>query len=191
MMSLSGLDYSAIGFSKTRTEEFEDLKAGQANLTERIGAVTQWHDALALRRLLAEQEEAHKAAKAASAAAAAATAASAAGVAIAEAPAKAEAEPTDIAIGRAVSEGQFCETRADLIDDIQEWAKEAGQKIAMFPSKRSTDRTRRTIDFINRTKVLLRKCPPIGEEEKEEDAEWLSTWTKELESTATTWMVSL
>ena len=42
------------------------------------------------------------------------------------------------------------------------------------------DRTRRTIDFINQTKVVLRKTKPIGEEENEEDAVWLGAWVTEL-----------
>ena len=91
-------------------------------------------------------------------------------------------------VRRSVSASQYCETRADLIDAIQEWATEASRTIATFPSKRSADRIRRTIDFINQTKVILRKTVPIGEEEKEEDAEWLEEWVRGLdfEVTATT-----
>ena len=85
-----------------------------------------------------------------------------------------------VEIRRSVSAAQYCETRADLIDAIQEWASEVSRKIASFPSKRSADRIRRTIDFINRTKVILRKTGPIGEE-KEEDADWLSVWVRELD----------
>ena len=36
--------------------------------------------------------------------------------------------------------------------------------IAMFPSKRSADRKRRTINFVNKMKVILRKTKPIVEE---------------------------
>ena len=110
-MSLSGLDYSAIGFSKTKTEEFEDLKTGQGDLTQHLDAVVLWHNALAQKKEEADLKAAKEATAAASAVAA-------------EAPAKEEAEPTDVEIGRSVSEAQFCETRADLIDDIQIWASE-------------------------------------------------------------------
>ena len=72
-------------------------------------------------------------------------------------------------IGRKTSgrRGQYCETSANVIDAIQEWTMEASCTIAMFASKRSADRKRRTIDFINQTKVVLRKTKPIGEEENE------------------------
>ena len=52
--------------------------------------------------------------------------------------------------------------------------------IAIFPSKRLVDRKRRTVDFVNKMKVLLRKTKPIGEDEGEEDAELLGTWVSEL-----------
>ena len=99
------------------------------------------------------QEADEKAAKEATAAAPTATA---------ETPAKEEggellaiAGPSDVEIKRSVSEAQYCETRADLIDDIQTWASEAGRKIALFPSKRSADRLRRTIDSISQFSFAL------------------------------------
>ena len=163
MTSLSNLKYSAIGFSKTKTEEFEDLKTQQADLTQRLDGVVVWHHAL-----LQKKEEAdEKAAKEATAAALTATATEK----TAEIPAKAEStetktaeeggEPSTIAgsnavkIKRSVSEAQYCETRADLINDIQTWASEAGRKIALFPSKRSADRIRRTIDSISQFSFAL------------------------------------
>ena len=89
-------------------------------------------------------------------------------------------EGGEVEIRQSVSASQYCETRADVIDAIQEWTTEASRTIAMFPSKRSTDRTRRTIDFINQPKVVLRKTKPIGEEENEEDVAWLGAWVTEL-----------
>ena len=187
--SLSNLDYSAIGFSKTMTKEFEDLKRNQADLTQRLDGVVVWYHALLKQKKEAELKAARSAKAAALLAAAAAT--------TTETPAKTEsaeekmAEEEDetsaaaktgaVEIRRSVSAGQFCETRADLIDAIQEWAIEASQKIATFPSKRSADRIRRTINFINQTKGILRKTTPIGEEEKEEDAVWLGVWVGELD----------
>ena len=45
-VSLSQLDYSAIGFSKTMTEEFDDLKKGQEALTTRVDVIKQWYTTL-------------------------------------------------------------------------------------------------------------------------------------------------
>ena len=69
--------------------------------------------------------------------------------------------------------------RANVIDAVQSWMTEAGRTIAIFPSKRSVNR-RRTVNFVNKMKVLLRKTKPIGEDEGKEDAEWLGTWVSEL-----------
>ena len=52
--------------------------------------------------------------------------------------------------------------------------------ITLFPSKRSADRKRRLIDFVNKMKVLMRKTKPILEDENEEDAEWLEKWETDL-----------
>ena len=45
-VSLWQLDYSAIGFSKTMTEEFNDLKKGQEVLTSRVDGIKQWYTML-------------------------------------------------------------------------------------------------------------------------------------------------
>ena len=45
-VSLSQMDYSAIGFSKTMTEEFDDLKKGQEALTTRVDRIKQWYTTL-------------------------------------------------------------------------------------------------------------------------------------------------
>ena len=45
-VSLSQLDYSAIGFSKTMTEEFDDLKKGQEALKMRVDGIKQWYTTL-------------------------------------------------------------------------------------------------------------------------------------------------
>ena len=44
---------------------------------------------------------------------------------------------------------------------------EARQTITIFPSIRSVDRRRRTVDFVNKMKVLLRKTKPIREDKRE------------------------
>ena len=193
--SLSQLDYSAIGFSKTMTEEFEDLKKGQAELTQRLDVVLIWYYALVKQKQEAEAQSAKKTSAAALLSAATSAAASAATASAAETPAKTEssgektaeggessgsAKGGEVKIRRSVLASQYCETRADVIDTIQEWTTDASRTIVMFPSKRSADRTRRTIDFVNQTKVVLRKTKPIGEQENEEDAVWLGEWVTEL-----------
>ena len=52
-VSLSQLDYSAIGFSKTMTEEFDDLKKSQESLTTRVDGIRQ----LYLKLVKREEEE--------------------------------------------------------------------------------------------------------------------------------------
>ena len=130
-MSLSNLEYSAIGFSKTKTEEFEDLKSQQADLTQRLNGVVVWHHALMQKKEEADEKAAKEATAAASVAAATEK--------TAEIPAKAEggepstiAGPSDVEIKRSVSEAQYCETRADLIDDIQTWASEPVRRSLYF-----------------------------------------------------------
>ena len=143
-MSLSQLAYSAIGFSKTMTEEFEDLKKNQRGLSQTLNGVLVWYYTLIKQKWEAEEKAATKGA--------------------AEAVAKSETtgeKPTEEGgeseIQRSVSASQYCETRADLIDAIQEWTTEASRTIAMFPSKRSAHQIKRTIDFVNKSKVILRK----------------------------------
>ena len=136
------------------TEEFADLKKAQADLTLRADGVVVWYTAL-----MRQKQEA--AAKAAAAAKMETTG---------EKPAE---EGGEVEIRQTVSAIQYCETRANVIDAIQEWTTEASRMIAMFPSKSSADRKRRTIDFVNQMKVVLRKTKPIGEEENEEDTAWL------------------
>ena len=161
-VSLSQLDYSAIGFSKTMTEGFEDLKKAQGELTLRLDGIIAWYSVL-----MKQKEEA---------------AAKAAAVAKVETTGEKTAEEGgEVAISQSVSNGQYCETRADLIEAIQVWMMEASRTIAMFPSKCSGDRKRRTIDFVNQTKVVLRRTKPIGEEETEDNAEWLEDYITELD----------
>ena len=112
--SLSQLDYSSIRFSKTMTEEFADLKKAQADLTLRADGVVVWYTAL-----MRQKQEA--AAKAAAAAKMETTG---------EKPAE---EGGEVEIRQSVSAIQYCETRADVIDGIQEWTTEASRTIAMFP----------------------------------------------------------
>ena len=78
-----------------------------------------------------------------------------------------------------IQTSQYCDAHANVIDAVQSWMTEAGRTIAIFPSKRSVDRKRRTVDFVNKMKVL-RKTKPIGEDEGKEDVEWLGTWVSEL-----------
>ena len=93
------------------TEEFEDLKKGQGELTQRLDGVLIWYYALV------KQEAETKAAAKASAAAALA-AASAKTETSGEKPAE---EGGEVEIRQSVSVSQYCETRADVIDAIQEW----------------------------------------------------------------------
>ena len=112
-VSLSQLDYSAICFSKTMTEEFEDLKKGQGELTQRLDGVLIWYYALVKQKQEAETKAAAKAS-----AAAALAAASAKTETSGEKPAE---EGGEVEIRQSVSVSQYCETRADVIDAIQEW----------------------------------------------------------------------
>ena len=143
-VSLSQLDYSAIRFSKTMTEEFDDLKKGQEALTSRLDGIKQWYMSL-------------KEAKATGG--------------------NSEGEDT---LHLSIQASQYCDTCANVIDADQSWMTDASRTIALFPSKCSVDRRRRTVDFVNKMKVLLRKTKPIGEDEGEEDAKWLETWVNEL-----------
>ena len=88
-------------------------------------------------------------------------------------------EEGEDALHLSIQASQYCDTRANVIDAVQSWMTEAGQMIAIFPSKRLVDRKRRTVDFLNKMKVLFWKTKPIGEDEGEKDAEWLGTWVSE------------
>ena len=155
-VSLSQLDYSVIGFSKTDggIQRFEESSGGADVETE--WSKTMVHDA--------DEGDGE---------AAAAAKVEAAG----ENPAEEEGGEE---LQQSVQASQYCERRADVIDGVQQWMTEASRMIAMFPLKRSADRKRRTIDFVNKTKVILRKTKPIREEENEEDAAWLEAWVSEL-----------
>ena len=86
-----------------------------------------------------------------------------------------DAEEAEDALHLSIQTSQYCNTRADVINAVQSWMTDASRTIAIFPSKRSVNRRRRTVDFVNK-----RKTKPIGEDENEEDAEWLKTWVNKL-----------
>ena len=139
---------SAIGFSKSMTEEFDDLKKGQEALTTRVDGIKSWYTTLKKKE---EEEEAK----------------------VKAAGENSEEEEGEDVLHLLIQTSQYC-------DAVQSWMTEAGQTIVIFPSKRLVDRKRRTVDFVNKMKVLLRKTKPIREDEGKEDAEWLGTWVSEL-----------
>ena len=92
-VSLSQLDYSAIGFSKTMIEEFDDLKKGQEAPTTRVDGIKTWYTTLKKKE---EEEEAK----------------------VKAAGENSEEEEREDGLHLSIQTSQYCDTRANVIDAV-------------------------------------------------------------------------
>ena len=70
----------------------------------------------------------------------------------------------------------YCEGREALFDDIRDWYRRSGERIADCPDQRTEIRIKRVHDYFERIRRQLRETQPLGmdEEESEVDRCWLN-----------------
>ena len=157
-----GSDYSRIGFQKTMSVHFEELKGDQDLIRQKTTEIRKTFAALVKREK--DFEDRKK---------------------------KMEGEGSvqdwgdmesqqvwvyDEEMALATAQSEFSQERQDLMGCIKVWAQDCANQLAIFPGFNVESRKKRAIDFINLMKKFLKATRPLGEDEEEgeEDLQWLN-----------------
>ena len=174
----SGGYYAGIGYEQTESIHFEDLKAKQEIVKMKAMEVAKEFKVLAKIDKASKKAKVEKRKRQAEKKANAAKATSGEEEKSGEESDDEEDDDDDDDLELTIRCHSYCAARQEVMDLTKSWAQEGANQIAAFPSGRTKERTKRTIDFVNLIKIKLRKTAPIGmEEESPEDAEWLETFT--------------
>ena len=163
-----GSDYSRIGFQKTMSVHFEEIKGDQDLIKQKTTEVRKTYAALVKREK--DFEEKKK---------------------------KVEGEGSvqdwghmesqqvwvyDEEMALMSAQSEYSQERQDLIGSIKVWAQDCANQLAIFPGFNVETRKKRAVDFINLMKRFLKATTPLGEneEEEEEDKIWLNRKETEL-----------
>ena len=163
-----GSDYSRIGFQKTMSIHFEEIKSDQELIKEKTTEIRKSFAALVKREKEFEGKKR-----------------------------QAEGEGSvqdwgqmeslqawviDEEMALASAQSEYSQERQDLIGCIKVWAQDCANQLAKFPGYNVETRRKRAVDFVNLMKKFLRATTPLGddEEEGEEDKRWLAHKETEL-----------
>ena len=157
-----GSDYYRIGFQKTMSVHFEELKSDQELIKQKTTEIRKTFSALVKRER--ELEGRKK---------------------------KMEGEGSvqdwgdmesqqawvfDEEMALATAQSEYSQERQDLMGCIKVWAQDCANQLATFPGFNVETRKKRAVDFINLMKKFLKATKPLGEDEEEgeEDLQWLN-----------------
>ena len=160
-----GEDYSRIGFQKTMSVHFEEIKNDQELIKAKTTEIRKNFATLVRREKIFEEKRKR----------------------VEEEGSMQEWETLQVwvydeemALNSAQSE--FSQERQDLMGCIKVWAQDCANQLAIFPGYNVETRRKRAVDFVNLMKKFLKATRPLGEneEEGEEDLIWLNTKETEL-----------
>ena len=166
----STADYSGIGFEKTLSLHFEELKKDQSYVTEKVMEVNKGYRAIIIREAKWEARKKSLADEAAKQ-----------GLMLSDIWSYSE-EDTGEEMAIDVAKMDFCQMRQEAIRLVQAWTQDSANQIAIYPGFDVEKRRKGALDFVNLMKKYLRSTKPLGsdQEEEEEDAKWLEEKLKKL-----------
>ena len=159
--SIDSADYSGIGFERTRSVHFETLKQAQAFVLSKVLGVKN-----GFRRLVQRESKWESRKKVLEAEAAKQ------GLMLSDIWVYSD-EDSDEEAALEVAKLQYCEERQESFKLVKVWAQDSANQISMFPGYDDEKRKKRALDFIKLMKKHLRSTTPLGEEEEDEDFDWL------------------
>ena len=166
----STTDYSGIGFERTMSLHFEDLKRDQSYVTSKVMEVTKGYRAIMIREAKWEARKKSLADEAAKQ-----------GLMLSDIWSYSE-EDTGEEMAIDVAKMEFCQDRQEAFRLVKAWAQDSANQIAIYPGFDVEKRRKGAMDFINLMKKYLKSTKPLGseEEEEEEDQRWLEEKLKKL-----------
>ena len=149
-------DYSRIGFEKTLSIHFEDLKRDQASIRDGVTKVRK--DFAGLKKRTAEFEKNRPHVEGESGWT------------------TQEVLDYEEEMALAAEKQEFSQRRQDLIGFLRIWAQDSADQLVLFPGFNIEARKKRAVDFINLMKRFIASTTPLGEYEVEDEAdkEWLA-----------------
>ena len=166
-------DYSRIGFERTASVHFDDLKSEQVNVRSKVTEVRKEFGSLKLREkawekkkeaMAREMEEKEKKGLEGMEVSSLWTCSD-------------DYIDEEMAIETAMI--NFNQARQDAINMTKEWEQASSNQIAIYPGFDKEGRKKRALDFSNLMRKNIAKTTPMGdEEEEEEEKEWLKTKTR-------------
>ena len=158
MASISASDdYSRIGFEKTLSVHFEDLKRDQALIRDTVTGVRK--EFAILKKRTSDFEKKRE-----------------------EVVGESEWESREVMVydeemALAAAQQEFSQKRQDLIGFVRIWAQDSADQLTMFPGFNIEARKKRSVDFVNLMKRFIGSTTPLGEFEQEDEADkaWLET----------------
>ena len=161
-----GSDYSRIGFQKTMSIHFEDIKADQDLIQNKVTEVRKTFEALVKREK--EFEERKKRVEE--------------GGSVQDWGLLGSTGIYEEEMALITAQRDYSQDRQDLMACLKVWAQDCANQLAIFPGYNVETRRKRAIDFINLMKRFIKATTPLGEEEEEEEEDkiWLATKEKEL-----------
>ena len=162
----STIDYSGIGFERTMSQHFSDLKKDQDFVKEGVAKLMRDFQAIKAREAKWEVRKGNL---------------------------KEEATKQGLMLSDiwSYSQGDACEEmeiemdmlrfnqdRQDAFRLVNAWAQDSANQIAIYPGFDVEKRKKGAVDFVNLMKKYLRSTTPLGEgqEEEEEDKQWLASF---------------
>ena len=156
-----GSDYSRIGFQKTMSIHFEEIKSDQELIQDKTTEVRRTFATLVKRER--EFEERKKKAEE--------------GGSVQDWGLLGSTGIYEEEMALITAQRDYSQERQDLMACIRVWAQDCSNQLAIFPGYNVETRRKRAIDFINLMKKFIKATTPLGEEEEEEEEDkiWLAT----------------
>ena len=162
-------DYSRIGFEKTASIHFDDLKCEQANIRGKVTEVRKsfleikarekaWNN----RKVFLEQDEKEKKARRE-------------GGADVSSLWAISSDDVEEEMALDTAKIDFNQLRQDAIYMTKEWEQASSNQISLYPGFDRESRKKRAVDFVNLMRKHIGLTAPLGEEEEEDDKEWLKS----------------
>ena len=138
-------DYSAIGFGRSMTEAFDELRTEQDRIVKCLKATIR-----TFRKLKTKGEEEEE-----------------------------EDEFRDLS--ESIETSRYCEDRERLMDSLRQWTFDSAFQISenFMDAEKDAERIQRILDFVNKSKTMLRLTEPLGRqtEERAKDVQFLALFT--------------
>ena len=158
--SASG-NYTGIGFERTTSLHFEELKKDQEFLMGKARELRKAYSALRVRNEAWEERKERKREEAA-----------AKGLNLSSYWEMTDDE-FDEDMTLTAANMNFCQDRYNLVGMARAWMQEGANQLAIFPGFDFEGRAKRVVDLTNLLKKYIKATKPLGEDENEEAKEWL------------------
>ena len=166
----STTDYSGIGFEKTMSLHFDELKQDQKFVASKVQKLTQSYRSIIIRKAKWEEKKKKLGEEAAKQ-----------GLMLSDIMIYSEDDSNE-EMAIEMAQLSFTDQRQEAFRLVKAWAQDSANLIATYPGFDVEKKKKGAMDFINLMKKYMRTTKAFGdeEEEEEEDKKWLEEKTKKL-----------